>query len=165
MRHFIATLGILCVVTMMNSCGRNGGDAGSPAATPAAATVKLNFSGTTPVYGIVATVVLPAGVTLKSTANPPQTDSEVVIASGATVTNTLVAATYTAATNSSAAAARVVIVNANGFSAGEFCTVNADIAAGSAPTASDFTLENFAASDSEGAVISGITPSYTVTTR
>ncbi len=152
---------LLIAVITLSACGGGGG----ATTQPATATVKLSFSGATSLYGIDATVALPAGVTLRSTTNPPQTDSGVVLASGATITNTLVAAVYTAATSSSAATARIMLVNANGFSAGEFCTVNADIAAGYTPNASDFSITNFAASDRDGNVLSGLTPSYTATVQ
>jgi hypothetical protein len=155
---------LLLTMTILSACGGgSGGDANSPATQPTTATVKLESTGTGTIYGIDVTVALPAGVTLKSATNPPQTDSGVVTATGVAASNTLVTAVYTAASGTAPAKARVLLVNANGFSAGEYCTVNAEIAAGYTPKAADFSIINFTASDQNGNVLSGLTPSFTAT--
>lgn len=166
-----AWLFFVIAISVLPACGGGGGggtDSGNAAAPlqPTSAIVRLITAGTgTTIYGIDVTVDLPAGVTLKSAVNPPSTDAGVVIASGATGSASIVTAVYTAATSTQPAKARIGIVNANGFSSGEYCAVNADIAAGHSPQASDFSMVNFQAWDGLGGVISGITPSFTVETR
>ncbi len=155
----IAYLALLLIMTLLTACGGGGGN--GPAAV-SKATLKLITSGTGPTIGAVdVTVNLPEGVTIKS-ASPPQVDDGVVTPSGVAATGTIAAAAYTAATNTQPAKVRVVMVNANGFTTGEFCTVNGDIGAGHSPKAADFSLESFFACDTGGNILSGLTAGFTV---
>ena len=135
-------------------------------AVPTTATVKVMATGTLDtgvlIGGIDITMTLPAGVTVKATADPTNTavmvtDTGVVEASGVAIganTNTL--ATYTAASRTVA----IHVANANGFATGEFVTVKCDIAATSVVTASSFGLSGFNPVDLNGAAIAGLTPGF-----
>lgn len=153
---------LIISLLIITACGGGGGGGNGPAAVTKA-TLKLATSGTgTTIYGIDVTVNLAPGVTVKST-NPPETDTGVVTASGVVSgTTTTTTAVYTAATGTVPGKVRILIVNANGFTTGEFCTVNGDIASGHSPKSSDFSLdENFSASDADGNMINGLSPGFT----
>ncbi len=165
-RTLSAWMIFLATVMTVSACGGGGGGGGgTPIHQPTTAAIKLFTAGTaTTLYGIDATLNLPTGVTVKST-TPPAPDSGVVtsaLASGTTGTSALLTAVYTAAANGQPGTVRVLIVSANGFSVGEFATVNADIAAGSSPLATGFTLGNVSATDAGGNAITGITSALTV---
>ena len=129
---------------------------------PTTATITILSQGTsTQIGGIEVTLVLPSGVSVKSTADSTNasvqdTNAGVVAASGAAAgANTDTMATY------SAGKVKVHLVNANGFGVGEFVTVNCDIASGSSPKAADFSVTDFNAVDLNGAAITGLTPAFT----
>ena len=167
-RRSAAIISVLAF-SLLVSCG--GGDGGGSGGTqPVTALMTLSTSGTLPagaqISGIDVTITLPAGVTLKSTVNPPEVDSGVITWYGVSASsNTVALATYTAATNNAAGRVRIVIVTANGFSVGELCDVSSDIAKGSSPQAADFGIASFAVSDQNGNVITGLTPSIAVELR
>ena len=170
MRHglLIGMLLLLISVLSFTACG--GGCGGNDSQPPTKATVKIMASGSlstgTLIAGVDVTLNLPAGVTVKATADTVHpsvyiTDAGAVTASGVAAANTTLAlATYTAASSSPG---KVVInlVNPNGFSVGEFVTVSCDIAAGAAPTTQSFSVSNFKAVGLDGAVITGLTAGLT----
>lgn len=141
------------VLTVLSACGGGGGGGGGiTIQQPTTAVIKLatTDNGTMPANTIITgydvLVSLPAGVTVKSTTAPPQTDNGVVTATGAAV-GSIVAAKYSAATSTLSGTLRIEIVaNANGFNAGEFATVNCDIVAGHYPKTTDFPQPTFVAS-------------------
>ena len=143
---------LVLAITMLSSCGGGGGGGdGVTIAQPTTAVVTLATTVTsaipanTVITGYDVTISLPAGVTVKSTTTPPQTDTGVVTATGAAA-GSQIAAVYSPATSTVAGKVRIVIANAAGFSSGEFSTVNCDIAAGYYPTQSDFPQPTFVAS-------------------
>jgi hypothetical protein len=146
-------LALIPVVTLLAACGGGGGggDAGVTVQQPTTAIIKLatTINGTIPANTIITgydvLISLPAGVTVKSTTTPPQTNDGVVTATGAAA-GASVAAVYSAATSTLSGTIRILIAEADGFSAGEFSTVNCDIAAGHYPTAADFPQPTFVAS-------------------
>lgn len=84
---------------MITNCGGGGGGGGNnPPSRPTTATLILLTSGTLPagtkIGGVQVSVNLPAGVTVESTANPPETDAGVVVGSGIASNNSTVLATY-----------------------------------------------------------------------
>lgn len=143
---------LIPVLVMLNACG-GGGDDGIILQQPTAAVITLatTENGTMPAHTIITgydvTITLPAGVTVKSTTAPPQTDDGVVTATGAAAGSSIITAVYSAATNTLSGTVRIWIANANsvGLSTGEFSTVNCDIAAGYYPATSDFPLPTFVA--------------------
>ena len=164
----IMTIGLLMVlfgIISLSGCGTGGGGESTPAPQPTTVVLKMSTQGTLPsgtqIGGIDVTIALPTGVTVKSVTSPPETDSGVVVASGLAVANSTVLSTYTAATSASSGKVRVLLANSNGFGTGEFMTIHCDIASGSTPTASDFSLSGFAAKDLNGIVISGLNSSFT----
>ncbi|MCK9417912.1 MAG: hypothetical protein M0R70_00865 [Nitrospirae bacterium] len=161
---FIILLLLVTSALLFSACGGGGGGGttegnttgGNTTTQSTQAIVKLSATGTlatgTQIGGIDITMHLPAGVTIKSTTNPPETDSGIVTASGLAVSNSSVVANYTA----SSGTVHIVLANPNGFSTGEFATVNCDIAAGSNPTQTDFSVVNMTAKDLNGIAISGL---------
>ncbi len=142
--------GLICalVLTALSACGGGGGgDAGITVQQPTTAVIKLatTDNGTKPANTIITgydvLITLPAGVTVKSS-TPPQTDNGVVTATG-TAAGSSVVAVYSAATSTLSSTVRILIAKADGFSAGEFATVNCDIAAGHYPGATDFPQPTF----------------------
>jgi hypothetical protein len=153
---------LLAVLFMLPACKGS-----SPETQPTSAVVKLSTAGAIPggrkIGAIDVVLTLAPGVTLKSTTNPPQPDAGVVTASGA-ATNSLLAANYTAPTGTLPGKVRIVLISAFGFSAGEFAAVNGDIAAGYNPRAADFSVTDFAVTDSETSPspLTGLTPGLSV---
>jgi len=156
---------LICILALFAIAGCKGSNDEEPQPTTAVVTI-MSQGTSTQIGGIDVTLDLPAGVTVKATpdsANPAVqvTNADVVAASGAaTGANTGTIATYTAATATVAGKVMVQVANADGFGTGEFLTVNCDIAAGSFPKATDFTVTVVKAVDINGAAI-GLTAGYT----
>ncbi len=154
----------LITVFTLTACSSDSSD---PLPIPTTATVKIMATGTLAsgvlIGGIDVNLTLPAGVTVKATAdaiNPAVmvTDANVVVASGVAIgANTLTTATYDASTST----AVIHLANDTGFTTGEFVTINCDIAAGSVPTATSFGVSGLNAVDLNGAAIAGLTEGYT----
>ncbi len=140
-------IGAVALVVLAH-CGGDEGGITIVQPTTAVLTLATAVTGALPddtiINGYDVTISLPAGVTVKSTTAPPQTDEGVVLASGA-ATDSSIAAVYSEATGTLPARVRILITKADGFSAGEFSTVNCDIAAGHYPTATDFQQPAFEA--------------------
>lgn len=139
------------VLTVLSACGGGGGDAGITVQQPTTAVITLATTGTIPANTIITgydvLISLPAGVTVKSTTAPPQTDVGVVTATGAAAVGSSVIAVYSAATGTLSGTVRILIAaNTDGFSAGEFSKVICDIAAGHYPKITDFPVQMFVAS-------------------
>jgi len=162
----LASLILALSLTLLSACG--GGSSSDPPFQPTKAVIKIETTGTLDdgvmIGGITVTGVLPIGVTVKATPdaqNPAVlvTDSNVVIASGATGTNASTFATY----NATDRKVSIQVYDLDGFGIGEFVTVTCDIASGTTPTAGSFGLEGFIPKDLNGAPIGTLTPGYTVT--
>jgi len=158
-KTIVAILQMLLATIPLFACGGGGGYS-APATVPTKAVVKLFTQGTltadTKIGAIDVVVILPTGVSLKSTVTPPETDPGVVIPSGV-AQNSLVVGNYSAPTATAPANVRLALINVVGFGIGEFATVNCDIAAGSNPAQAGFTLSNLSISDTTGTAISGPT--------
>ncbi len=164
MKKIVSGLLMLLSASMIiSSCNSGGG--GAPGAggssQPTTAIIKILAQGTasSTIGGLKASLRLPAGVTVKATASAPQTDDGVVAASGAASGADLVVGTYSSHT------VAVHIVKSDGFGIGEFATVNCDIAQGSSPTATDFSVSNLSAWDTNGALVTGLSVSSTAVIR
>jgi hypothetical protein len=101
---------------------------------------------------------LPAGVTVRATTNTPQTDADVVVASGQAVPADLVVGVYSVAGGTVSA----YVVKRAWFAVGEFATVNCDIMTGVSPRVFDFRVSDLIVSDADGNLIIGLTPSIMV---
>lgn len=170
---------VIALIIIISGCGGAGGGETTttpppiipPQTTPQAtiAVLKISSQGTLPsgslIGGIDITVTLPSGVTVKNQTNPPETDAGVVVTSALAVSNSTLLSTYTAASGATKGAVRVIIANSNGFGTGEFVTVNCNIAAGSSPTASDFSVSNLLVKDLNGTTINGLTATITADIR
>jgi hypothetical protein len=157
------SLSILLIIALglaiLPACG--GGSSSSPQPfqpTSAVLTLSTAITGTIPVNTTITsydvTIELPAGVTVKTmpAPNSSETGTGVVTASGS-ATGAAIAGVYTAATGSSPGTVKVYVESGGGFSAGEFCKVNANIAAGYSPTASSFVQPTFILTpDGDGAL-------------
>ena len=150
-RFFISML--ILSMSMFAACG--GGVQDTPVqSTAAILTLSTAVSGTisssTAITSYDVTVILPAGVTARSTTRPPLTDAGVVTAIGSAA-GSLVTAVYSAPTSTRGGMVKIYIVSAGGFSAGAFSAVNCDIAAGADPKPSNFepaTLDDATGFDS-----------------
>ncbi len=135
-------------------------DSSKASKSAATATASRGTASSTPIGGLQATLTLPSGVSVKATQNAPQTDDGVVAASGEAANAELVLGTYSTSSN----AVTVYVSKSAGIAVGEFATVNCDIASGSFPTAADFSVvTNLSAWDVNGAVITGLTATFTAT--
>jgi hypothetical protein len=132
-------------ITLLTACGGSADidiiDRPPDQPTSAVITLSTAVRGTIPssttINSYDVTVNLPAGVTARSTTNPPVTDVGVVTATGS-AEGSFVVAVYTAPTSTQAGVVTIHIVNMVGFSAGEFSVVNCDIEEGTDPIPSDF---------------------------
>ncbi len=146
--------GIMVFMLALTACGGGGGGGDTnpnpnPQPTKAVVTLATKVTGSIPpgttLGGYEVTLVLPAGVTVKSTMSPPEPDSGVVSATGEAA-GSYIMANYTAATSSSAGSIKLVLVSSSTINAGIFSTITCDLAAGSSPSAADFTTTDFKAS-------------------
>jgi len=156
---------LLAINLLLSACGGGGGGNSSgkdtiqtPVLTKAI--IKLSTVGlaNAQIGGVDATLSLPAGVTVKSMYNPPETDAGVVVASGQAASSSTIIAVSTPASGSSRALVRLIIVNSsqNGISIGEFATITCALTSGVNPTSSDFTIQSSAASDLNGVAITSV---------
>jgi len=149
------------MLIILSSCGGGGGGGQAPA-QPTTAMVKLSLQGTlasgTSIGGADASMVIPAGVSVKTKENSTETADGVVTASGVAASNSQVISTY----NASTGVLRIVLVNASGFGVGEVALVNCDISAGHNPAASDFSQSALTVTDLNGKPITGLTGSLAV---
>jgi hypothetical protein len=138
-------------LVVLAACG-GGGGGGAPQPkqpTTAVLTLKTALTGALPANTIVAGydvwITLPEGVTVRSTASPPQTDNGVITP---TDSSTSVTAIYQPASGGTPATVHVIAAtaNADGFAPGAFSDVHCDITAGSYPQASSFPQPSFEAS-------------------
>jgi hypothetical protein len=141
----ISSLLILTVtLTLLSGCGGGGGGGGVTQTQHISAVLTLStgvtgtIPATTTINSYSVTITLPTGVTVKSSVNPPETDANVVTASGKAASASI-SGVYTAATGTFPGIVKIYVASATGFEAGEFCKVTCDIAAGSSTTASDFS--------------------------
>ena len=165
------SLMLIPVLSVMIGCGGGGGGGGDVAATPSTkAIVTLSTTGTlssgTKIGGIQVTVNLPAGVTVQASpyssgSSTMVPDSGVITASGSAA-GSYTSGVYLAGTAASTHKITMGLVNANGFSTGEFAQVSCDITTGSSPAAADFSLSNFTAVDLNGTPLTGLTTGFTV---
>ncbi len=166
--------------TVLSACGGGGGgDAGITVQQPTTAVITLATSATdtipatTTINSYEVKITLPAGVTVKSSANPPETDINVVTASGKAA-GASISGVYTAATGTFPAMVSVYIVKVDpitgaGFDPGEFCKVTCDIAAGYYPKTTDFPQPTFFAASGWDTILNStvdltykLTPTSTV---
>jgi hypothetical protein len=128
------------------------------------AVVKLSIGGVSgKIYGVDATLVLPAGVTVVAAANGDASGA-VKVSGGAG--GSLAAPKYTAASTTAQGKVRIGLVSGSGFSAGEFVAVNCDIAPEKAVSPDGFKVESGAVVDDGGGVpIAGATVTSSVTTN
>jgi hypothetical protein len=147
MKSLLSLLMLVGALIILPQCGGGGGGNGGGTPTTAVLTLSTSVTGaipaTTTINGYDVTITLPAGVTVKST-TPPQTDSGVVTATGAGAGSSIAGA-YAPAAGATPGKVRIIIANENGLSAGEFCKVTCDIAAGYNPSSSDFLQPTFIA--------------------
>jgi hypothetical protein len=157
-RIILSTLAI----SILTACGGGGGTETPIVVQPTTATLKLSTSGTlasgTTLGGIGISVILPAGVTVKTDAGGAALSSVVTI-SGVATPGTYTAPVYTPAAGATLGKLTFVVVNnaPAGFGTGEFATVVCDIAAGSFPKAGDFSLTGFDPRSTGGEAVSGLT--------
>ncbi len=144
-------------------CG-GGGGLSSPAGTNTAV-VTLSVQGTISSLGGVDVIVdLPAGVTVAADAsNNYAVSSGVLTPQGTAANSSLVAGRFIPATATSPAKVQIGLINSVGFMPGKFLTMKCDIAPGTTPQASGFSVESGASViDSTGRPVSGASVTLSV---
>ncbi len=142
---------LVLALTVLPHCGGGGGGGGgnnnnnSGGPTTAVLTLSAAITGIMPpnttIDGYDVTITLPAGVTINST-TPPSIDGSVLTYTGGSA-GTNIAGSYAPAAGGTPGTAKIIVANANGISAGEFCKVTCNIPAGSNPS---FAQPTFAVS-------------------
>lgn len=150
---------------MTGGCGGGGGEA-----PPNTVTMTLSSSGDlasgTQIGAIDVTLTIPSGVTMKDSSTKAEspvtaTYPNVVKPSGVAANDKAITlATYTAPQT-----LNIMIANPDGFGIGEFATLTLNITTGSSVTESDFAITSLSAADLNGAAISGLTGSFTVSSQ
>ncbi len=152
----------LLLVALLSACG-------SSQSTPATRTIKavIKSSALTAnmnIAGISLAISLPVGVAppldSNGKADPAAT---VLITSSSPQGQTLPGATYTPATATVSGQLAVSAIVAAGFAATDTITIHLNIAAGATPVESDFALLSFDAFDTNGATVTGLSPTLTTT--
>lgn len=152
--------------------GGGGGTAGEGGKTTVnvpvtSAVLKLSTEGSLPsgtsLAGIGITVNLPPGLTVK-TDSSGKVEAGSVAGSGVTAGKAMTAEPdYTPPTANVPGKLTLVLASTEpqGFGTGEFATVTCDVAAGTTPKATDFTLSGFSPVDLRGAAVSGLSVTHT----
>jgi hypothetical protein len=144
---FAALLLVPIVVIVAVNCGGSGGNNGAHIQPPQAVLKLATTAQGPPIAAIDVTVQLPAGAMVRNAA-----PSGVAVAANPLIAvNTNVPGTV-----------RIAMITVIGFGTGEFFTLNCDIASGSTPSAADFLIVHFRASDSNGRAIDGLAPVISV---
>lgn len=137
-RGAVLVMTLFCLV--LAGCGGGGGSSSPPASN--VAMVTLSVQGTTGTIGAVdVTVDLPAGVTVASDASNNYVVSSGVLTAVGSASNSIVVGRFIPATATTPAKVRIAVINSVGFAAGEFLTMKCDIAPGTTPQASGFSVE------------------------
>jgi hypothetical protein len=166
----------LAVITALlaglpGGCGSGGGASldpapvPSPAPGPVAATVVISTraaSAATVIYGVEFVLHLPAGVAVSADAATGEVSAGVLHPSDS---GAFAGARYLPTTASSQASVKVNIVDARGFAVGDLATLTCTVSSGAAASAAGFSLDGFAAKDSNGANIPEISPHFTLRTQ
>ncbi len=144
---------LVLALTVLPHCGGGGGGGNTGPSGPTTAVLTLSTAltptGVIPpnitINGYDVTITLPAGVTVK-TSTSGGIDSSVLTASGV-ATGSAIGGDYAPAVGGTPGTVKIIVGSSsiNGFGVGEFCKLTCDIAAGSNPSASDFTQATFAA--------------------
>ena len=117
--------------------------------------LTISVAGTTAlISGIDIVVTLPPGVTVKAAADGSVSSSALQIP--AAFANTLAVGHYTPPSASARGGVRLGVISAAGFAAGEFVTLQCDVAPDAAPQDSDFVLSVQDAVGADGALLSGL---------
>jgi hypothetical protein len=132
----------------LSGCGSGGGGNTTPALPKAVVTLSTQVTQGTiaskQIHGIQATLILPAGVTVKADSTG-KTGDKVVVASGDAADAVLQVGNYTPATGSTKGTVKIEIVKTSGFDPGNFVTVTCDLATGISPKAEEFQVTDFKA--------------------
>jgi hypothetical protein len=159
----LSPLLFLLLLTLLSACGDTTKQ--PAAATTIKAVIKTTaLTANKNIAGIDLTISLPLGVSppllADGKADPAAT---VVITSSAPAAQTLPGANYTPATAAATGKLAITAIAAAGFSATDQITLKLNVAAGTVPIESDFTLLSFTAFDINGAPVSGLSPTLTAT--
>lgn len=152
-RTFVKIVMMLAVLSFIWGCG-SGGVQGTTNKVAAKSTLAGALS--PKVMGVEITLVLPAGVTVKTDASGMTLAGVVttVAPNDVTAANGSVLAKYTPASGTVPGKVKIVVARGSTpFVPGAFFTVVCDVEAGKSVTATDFTCEGLNAFDASGAVV------------
>jgi hypothetical protein len=151
------------LVALLSACGS------SPETAPAKSSIKavIKASALTAnmnIAGINLSISVPVGVAPPllpdGTVDPSAT---VEITSSSPQSQTLPGATYTPATATAPGVLAISAIIASGFQATDTITLHLNVTPGIVPVQSDFNLKTFEAFDTNGAVVTGLSPTLTTT--
>lgn len=163
MKNLLCRLLILMAIALLPACGDttkspHAGDTVKAVIKPSALTAEQN------VAGIELAITVPAGVTPPLLADGSvDTVATVDIASSAPQNQNLPGVTYTPATATAPGKLEVYAVAASGFKPTDEITIHLKVAVGTIPVESDFQLLSFKAFDTNGAPVTGLSPTLTTT--
>jgi hypothetical protein len=154
----------MLTIALISACGGGGAQtASSPRSIKAVIKPSALAAGQN-VAGFNLTITVPLGVAppLKAdgTADPAAT---VEITSSSPQNQQLVSATYTPATTAAPGTLAIFGIVASGFQPTDTITIHLNIATGSTPTTSDFSISAFEAYDTNGSTVAGLTATLTPT--
>jgi hypothetical protein len=145
---------ILTIISLflLTACGGGGGDVatGVPAATTMKLTVAINGSNASSVKGILATISVPDGVSIKADATGKITDG--VITGSATAPTGNIDGKYSAIEKQ----VTLGFTTVGDIAAGDLATMNIDLTTTTAPAVTAFTIISSKLSDADGVEVSGV---------
>lgn len=163
MRKWLCNILILLSLALLSACGDSTKVA--TADRDIKAVIKTAaLTGDRNIAGIQLAITIPVGVAppfrADGSADPSAT---VVITSSSPQNQTLPGVTYTPATATAPGELAISAIVAAGFAATDEITIHLKVASGTFPVESDFKLLSFEAFDTNGARVTGLTPTLTTT--
>jgi hypothetical protein len=175
MKRYPVKTALLVMMSLLWSVGCGGQVTTTPTAPGSAppadqkAVIALNTSGSLPsgttIGGLGVTLNLPDSVTVKTDASG-NVDSGVVATTGVAAGQATVITLYTKPSGTVPAKLHIVLASGSaGMTVGEFATITCSVGTGGMPTASDFSLSEFAPVDTSGAVIPSLAAGLSTVTQ
>ena len=151
--NLFSCLILFTALSLLNNCGS------SPEVSATASTITITareMPSETPVFGIHADIILPAGATVKASQHPPEIDSGIIETSDPNSIYCI--GTYSPANN----VVSLYLMKATSIQNGDFIKVKYEIANGAFPSAGDFSVANLKTYDMNGAVITGLSSTVSI---
>ena len=163
MQRQLSHLVLLLLIALLTACG--GGAQQSTSTRTIKAVIKPSaLAAGLNVAGFNLTITVPVGVAPPLKADGTADSAATLeITSSAPQNQQLINATYTAATAAAIGKLTITGIAAAGFQPTDTITIHLNIADGSTPSESDFSIYFFEAYDINGATVTGLSPTLTTT--